>query len=205
MSLDTKKINENIIMLDYDKSNYENNTLFINGKSHVLGDLITFFKTKEEYIEVNSGLEYAQSHFSDKLAYIENIHALVIGSNIDDLSDRICFSDIIDCEDIIEFTLELSKIAIDPFKIAAVSWEERGIGVYYIKYENDFKTEYLSFDDWEETDLFKNLAKDNGFDINCDDFYEDDPKTDKSSFSKIIDEVYNELLSNPLLLAPDWY
>ena len=34
-------------MLDYDKSNYENNTLFINGKSHELGDLITFFKTKE--------------------------------------------------------------------------------------------------------------------------------------------------------------
>jgi hypothetical protein len=200
-----KKINENVIMLDHDKSNYEKNTLFIDSNKYELGGLISLFKTEKIYIEANSGLEYAQSHFGDRLAYIENIHAFVIGSNIDDLSDQICFSDNIDLEGIIEFTLELSKIALDPFRIAAVSWEERGIGVYYIKYENDFKTEYLSFDDWEETDLFKNLAKDNGFDIDSDDFYEDDPITFKSPSSKIIDEVYNELLSNPLLFAPDWY
>ena len=45
-----KKIKENVIMLDHDKSNYENNTLFIDSNKYELGGLISLFKLKK-YIQ----------------------------------------------------------------------------------------------------------------------------------------------------------
>ena len=79
--------NINIIKLNHDKSIIDNDILIINNKKYDLGDLITIFKTKEQYEEENSELNFAQTHFEDKIAYIEDMHLLVVGGNIDDLSE----------------------------------------------------------------------------------------------------------------------
>ena len=104
----------------------------------------------------------------------------MVGGNIDDLIEQFYESDTIDdrpkysTENFEEFIFELSKITVEPFNIATVACEENGIGVYYIKYDKAFKSVRLGFDDCEETDLFKEIAKENKFDINSEDFYDDE-------------------------------
>ena len=165
---------KNVIKLDHNKSYTEGDLLFIDGKSYNFGDIITIFKDEKKYKEENSGIDFAQTHFEDKLGYIEDTHTFIIGGDIDDLSDQFAYSDDMDIDGFEEFIKGLSKIATKPFKIATVSWEENGIGVYYIKYDKSFQSVRLDFDDWEETDLFKEIAKENGFDMNSDDFIEED-------------------------------
>ena len=199
--------NINIIKLNHDKSIIDNDILIINNKKYDLGDLITIFKTKEQYEEENSELNFAQTHFEDKIAYIEDMHLLVVGGNIDDLSDELDYCDDLDINSFEEFIKEISQVAIEPFKIATVSWEGDGIGVYYMKYDETFQSVHLDHDDWEETKLFNQIAKDNDLDIDSDDFYDDDVNHDEgwSPCRQVCDELYNDLLSDPELLSPDWY
>ena len=199
--------NINVIKLDYDKSYVDGDMLFIDDKSYNCNDLIAIFKNEKQYKEANSGIEFAQTHFEDKLGYIDDIHTFIIGGDIDDLSDQFAYSDDMDIDGFEEFIKGLSNIATKPFKIATVSWEENGIGVYYIKYDKRFQSIRLGFDDWEEADLFKKIAKENDFDINSDDFYNDDENHEdgRSPCYQVCDELYNQLLSEPELLAPDWY
>jgi hypothetical protein len=194
----------NVIKLDYDKSTVDGDVLFIDDKSYNCNDLITIFKNEKQYKEENSGIEFAQTHFEDKLGYIEDTHTFIIGGDIDDSSNAI-WDDV--AEGFEEFIEGLSKIATKPFKIATVSWEENGIGVYYIKYDTSFQSVRLGSDDWEETDLFKEIAKENGFDMNSDDFIEEDEDHEdgKSPCDQVCDELYNQLLSAPESLAPNWY
>ena len=214
---------KNVIKLDHNKSYTDcfknNNLLFIDEKYYNLDDLndiddlIKVFKTEKQYTEENSGIEFAQTHFGGKLAYIEDTHTFVVGGNIDDLIEQFYESDAIDdrpqysTEDFEEFIFELSKITVEPFKIATVAWEENGICVYYIKYDKTFQSVRLDFDDWEETDLFKKIAKEYKFDVNSDDFYDDDEDHEDGSSPchQICDKLYNQLLSELELLAPDWY
>ena len=198
---------ENIIKLNHTKSYIEGDLLFIDKKSYSSDDLITIFKDEGIYKEQNSGIEFTQTHFEDKLGYIDDNHIFIIGSNIDDLSDQFAYSDDENINSFEEFIKELSKTTISPFKIATVAWEENGICVYYIKYDKTFQSVRLDFDDWEETDLFKEIAKKNKFDINSDEFYDDDEDHEDGSSPchQVCDKLYNQLLSVPELLAPDWY
>jgi len=197
----------NLIKLDHNKSFIEGDLLFIDGKSYDFGDIITIYKDEKKYKEDNSGIEYAQTHFEDKLGYIDDNHIFIIGGNIDDLSDQFFYSDEWDIDNFEEFIKGLSKISTKPFKIATVSWEESGIGVYYIKYDKTFQSIRLGFDDWEDTDLFKEVAKENKFNINSDDFYDDDESHEDGSSPchQVCDKLYNQLISDPELLSPDWY
>ena len=180
--------------------------LFIDGKSYNLDDLITIFKDEKTYKKENSGIEFVQTHFEDKLGYINDNHIIIIGGNIDDLSDKFSYSDEVDIDCFEEFIKELSKITAAAFKIATVAWEENGRCVYYIKYDKTFQSVRLDFDDWEESDLFKEVAKELKLDMNSDDFYDDDHHEDGSSpCQQICDKLYNQLLSEPELLAPDWF
>jgi len=199
--------NINIIKLNNDKSHIEDDIIVFDNKKYVLGDLISIYKTKKQYEEENSELDFAQTHFEDKLAYIENIHVLAISGNIDDLNDQFNYSDDIDLDSFEKFIKKISAIATNPFKIATVSWEESGIGVYYIKFNKDFQSIRLGFDDWEETELFKEIAKENGFDIDSDDFYDDDENHEegRSPCHQVCNELYDKLLLEPELLAPNWY
>jgi hypothetical protein len=198
---------KNLIHLDHNKSYTEGSLLFINGKNYNLNGMITLFKNESKYKEENSGIEFAQTHFEDKLGYIDDTHTLMIGGNIHDLSDQLSYSDDVDIDGFEELMKRLSEIATKPFKIATVSWEENGIGVYYIKYDKTFKSVRLDFDDWEETDLFKEIVKKKKFNINNDDFYDDDENhlDGSSPCQQVCDKIYNQLLSEPELLAPDWY
>jgi len=197
----------NLIKLDHNKSFIEGDLLFIDGKSYDFGDIITIYKDEKKYKEDNSGIEFAQTHFEDKLGYIDDNHIFIIGGNIDDLSDQFFYSDEWDIDNFEEFIKGLSKISTKPFKIATVSWEESGIGVYYIKYDKTFQSIRLGFDDWEDTDLFKEVAKENKFNINSDDFYDDDESHEDGSSPchQVCDKLYNQLISDPELLSPDWY
>ena len=58
-----------------------------------------------------------------------------------------------------------------------------------------------------QTDLFKEIVKKKKFDINNDDFYDDDENhlDGSSPCQQVCDKIYNQLLSEPELLAPDWY
>ena len=198
---------KNSIKLDHKKSYTEAGLLFIDGKSYNLDDLITIFKDEKTYKKENSGIEFVQTHFEDKLGYINDNHIIIIGGNIDDLSDKFSYSDEVDIDCFEEFIKELSKITAAAFKIATVAWEENGRCVYYIKYDKTFQSVRLDFDDWEESDLFKEVAKENKFDINSDDFYDDDDHHEDGSSpcQQICDKLYNQLLSEPELLAPDWF
>ena len=198
---------ENVIKLNPNKSYTEGDLLFIDKKSFNSDDLITIFKDEEIYKKENSGIEFAQTHFEDKLGYIDDNHIFIIGGNIDDLSDQFTYSDVEDIDSFEEFIKELSKITTTPFKIATVAWEENGRCVYYIKYDKTFQSVRLDLDDWEETDLFKEVAKEHKFDINSDDFYDDDEDHEDGSSPchQVCDKLYNQLLSVPELLAPDWY
>jgi hypothetical protein len=196
---------KNLIQLGYNKSYTEDGLLFIDGKSYNFDGTITIFKTENQYKEENSGIEFAQTHFDDKLGYIEDTHTFIIGGNIDDLHDQFHYSDDMDSDGFEELIRVLSEIATKPFKIATVSWEESGIGVYYIEYGKTFQSVRLDFDDWEETALFKEVAKENKFDINSDDFYDDDHENGSSPCQQVCDKLYNQLLSEPELLAPDWF
>jgi len=197
----------NLIKLDHNKSFIEGDLLFIDGKSYNFGDIITVYKDEKKYKEDNSGIEFTQTHFEDKLGYIDDNHIFIIGGNIDDLSDQFFYSDELDIDNFEEFIKGLSKISTKPFKIATVSWEESGIGVYYIKSGKTFQSVRLDFDDWEDTDLFKEVAKENKFDINSDDFYDDDESHEDGSSPchQVCDKLYNQLISDPELLSPDWY
>ena len=197
----------NIINLDKNKSHIDDDKLIVDNKKYSLDDLITIYKTEEQYEDENSELKFAQTHFGDKLAYIEDIHVLITGGDIDNLNDQLSDSDDIDIDSFEEFIKELSKIAVNPFKVATVSWEESGIGVYYMKFNKDFKSIRLDFDDWEETELFKEIAKENDFDIDGDDFYDDDDDHEegRSPCYQVCDQLYDQLLSDPELLKPDWY
>ena len=198
---------ENVIKLNHTKSYIEGDLLFIDKKSYSSDNLITIFKDEGIYKEKNSGIEFAQTHFEDKLGYIDDNHIFIIGGNIDDLSDQFTYSDVEDIDSFEEFIKELSKTTISPFKIATVAWEENGICVYYIKYDKTFQSVRLDFDDWEETDLFKEVAKEHKFDINSDDFYDDDEDHEDGSSPchQVCDKLYNQLISEPELLSPDWY
>ena len=59
----------------------------------------------------------------------------------------------------------------------------------------------------EETELFKEIAKENGFDIDSDDFYDDDENHEegRSPCHQVCNELYDKLLLEPELLAPNWY
>jgi hypothetical protein len=197
----------NLIKLDHNKSFTEGDLLFIDGKSYNFGDIITIFKDEKIYKEENSGIEFSQTHFEDKLGYIDDNHTFIIGGNIDDLSDQFFYSDELDIDNFEEFIKGLSRISTKPFKIATIAWEENGIGVYYIKYDKTFQSVRLGFDDWEDTDLFKEVAKENKFDINSDDFYDDDEDHENGSSPchQVCDKLYNQLISDPELLSPDWY
>ena len=198
---------KNVIKLDHNKSYTEGDFLFIDKKSYAFDDLITIFKDEKEYKEKSSGIEFVQTHFEDKLGYIDDTHTFMIGGNIDDLSDQFSYSDDMDIDSFEELIKGLSEIATKPFKIATVAWEENGIGVYYIKYDKIFQSVRLDFDDWEETDLFKKIAKEYKFDVNSDDFYDDDEDHEDGSSPchQICDKLYNQLLSELELLVPDWY
>ena len=197
----------NLIKLDHNKSFIEGDLLFIDGKSYNFDGIITIFKNEKQYKEKNCGIEFAQTHFEDKLGYIDDTHTFIIGGNIDDLSDQFHYSDDIDIDGFEELIRVLSEIATKPFKIATVSWEESGIGVYYIKSGKTFQSVRLDFDDWVDMDLFKEVAKENKFDINSDDFYDDDESHEDGSSPchQVCDKLYNQLLSEPVLLAPDWF
>ena len=197
----------NSIKLDQNKSYTKDGLLFIDGKSYNFDGIITILKNEKQYKEENSGIEFAQTHFDDKLGYIDDTHTFIIGGNIDDLNDQFHYSDDMDIDGFEELIRVLSEIATKPFKIATVSWEESGIGVYYIKYGKTFQSVRLDFDDWEETALFKEVAKENKFDINSDDFYDDDEDHEDGSSpcQQVCDKLYNQLLSEPELLAPDWF
>jgi hypothetical protein len=197
----------NLIKLDHNKSFIEGDLLFIDGKSYNFDGIITIFKNEKQYKEKNCGIEFAQTHFEDKLGYIDDTHTFIIGGNIDDLSDKFSYSDEVDIDCFEEFIKELSKITAAAFKIATVSWEENGRCVYYIKYDKTFQSVRLDFDDWEESDLFKEVAKELKLDMNSDDFYDDDDHHEDGSSpcQQICDKLYNQLLSEPELLAPDWF
>ena len=198
---------ENVIKLNHTKSYIEGDLLFIDKKSYSPNDFITIFKDEGVYKAKNSGIEFTQTHFEDKLGYIDDNHIFIIGGNIDDLSDQFAYSDDENINSFEEFIKELSKTTISPFKIATVAWEENGICVYYIKYDKTFQSVRLDFDDWEETDLFKEVAKKNKFDINSDEFYDEDEDHEDGSSPchQVCNKLYNQLLSEPVLLAPDWY
>ena len=198
---------KNIIKLDHNKSYTVGDLLFIDGKSYNFGDIITIFKDEKKYKEENSGIDFAQTHFEGKLGYIDDTHTFIIGGNIDDLSDQFFYSDELDIDNYEEFIKGLSRISTKPFKIATISWEENGIGVYYIKYDKTFQSVRLGFDDWEDTDLFKEVAKENKFNINSDNFYDDDENHENGSSPchQVCDKLYNLLISEPELLSPDWY
>ena len=209
-------INSNIIKLNQKKSSIKDRILFIQNRSYDYGDIIQNFKTQKEYEEANSNIELAQTHFDGKIAYIEYIHTLVIAGEIDNLLEQLVTYDWDNGTadesningDFITFIEKIAEVSIEPFRLATVCWEEVGIGVYYIKYDKDFQSIRLDFDSWEGTDLFNEITKEFGFDADSDDFYEDDENHEemRSPFFQVCMELYNHhLLSDPELLAPDWY
>ena len=206
----------NIIKLDENRSFIKDSILFIDDRSYDYGDIIQKFKTEKEYEEVNSSIEFAQSHFDEKIAYIEDKHTLVIAGEIDDLLDELVSYDWDNGTadetningDFTTFIEKISEVSIQPFRLATVCWEEIGIGVYYIKYDKGFQSIRLDFDSWEGTELFNQITQEFGFDTNSDDFYEDDENHEemRSPFLQVCMKLYSDhLLSNPELLAPDWY
>ena len=160
-------------------------------------NLLHIYQTLSLYEDKNQNLLNAQTHFDGKLCYILDVNVLVISGDIDNLNDSLS-------DGFVEFIKSLTKIAINSFKIATVSWGEEGRGVYYVKCDQEFSSCHLVQDDWEETLPFQELLTVNSFDIDSDDFYDDNDEGE-SPFSIVCGELYNELLSYPELLKPKWF
>ena len=202
---------QNVIHLDSNKSTFQSGSLEINGNSYGLPDSLQTFDTKQEYEEIHSTIEQVQSHFDGQMGYIKDIHALIVGGNIEDLSDQMetNFAENSDeVNDFASFVEMISGVATGPFKIATRCWEEIGIAVYYIKSDGDFESVRLDFDDWEETDYFKKIAAELDIDPDSDEFYDEDEDHDemKSPCEQVCDEIHENHLSHDVtVLAPDWY
>ena len=184
------------------KNNMDINTIHLNPSNELIEKIIsmnfiTTYQNKILYEEKHQNILNAQTHFDGKLCYILDINVLVISGDIDNLNDALSGG-------FIDFIRSLTKIAINPFKIATVSWGEEGKGVYYIKFDQEFLSCHFVQDDWEDTPPFTDLLTSNCFAIDSDDFY-DDNEEGESPFSIVCGELYNELLSYPELLKPEWY
>jgi hypothetical protein len=207
---------ENLIHLDTKKSCLESRALVIDGTRYELPDLFQVYNTKQEYEDTHSKIELVQTHFDGQIGYIKDIHALIVGGNIDDLSDQMAYSlsqnsdspETLDTNDFASFIKKVSEVAISPFKIATICWEEIGVAVYYMKFDGELESVRLDFDSWEETDFFKKTATELEIDTDADDFYDDDENHEemKSPCQQVCDEIYeNHLQDNVTLLAPSWY
>ena len=179
--------------------------LFINEKAYDYGDLIEIFRTKEEYESQESSIQLVSSHYEGKLAYVADSQLFLVGGDIDDLSDQLYDTDGSNGNNFEEFIKKISVVAVKPFVIAAKCWEGIGIGVYYLMFDDDFKSIRLGVDEWEETELFIDLANTKGYDMESDDFYDEEitNQDGRTQCMEIYMEIYDMLSSNPELLKPE--
>lgn len=202
---------QNVIHLDPNKSIFQSGSLEINGTNYNMPESLQVFDSKKEYEEHHSGIELVQTHYDGQIAYIKDVHALIVGGNIEDLSDQMETSfagNSDEVNDFITFIEQTSKIATSPFKIATKCWEAVGVAVYYIKGDEDLKSVRMDFDDWEETNFFKTIAAELEIDPNSDEFYDEDEDHDemKSPCEQVCDEIHDNYLSHDVtVLAPEWY
>jgi hypothetical protein len=207
---------QNIIQLDPNKSLLQSGSLVINGNRYELPDSFQVYNTKQEYEDTHSKIEQVQTHFDGQIAYIKDIHVIIIGGNIDNLSDQIAYSlsqnsdstETAGVNDFESFIKKISAVATGPFKIATICWEEIGVAVYYMNFDGVLESVRLDFDAWEETDFFKKIATELEIDTCADDFYDDDENHEemKSPCQQVCDEIHeNHLQGNITLLAPSWY
>lgn len=139
-----------------------------------------------------------------ELSFIQNQNLFIFAKSF-----TLIFSDLYECEqnpEFDDFVKNIADVSDGNFKIATAFWDDSMQTVYYIMKKNaSLNITCLDRDDWEEHIYFKELAKDNGYDPDSDEFYEEDDDTSESPASEIADLVYEELCSDPTILAPDLF
>ena len=94
--------------------------------------------------------------------------------------------------DVDAFLENLNLVAKKDFKIASLAWYDDYQKVLYARKKKEkFNYVILDRDEWQETQYFQDLIKENSL--------------DEDSSWAVCDEIYDDLCNDPTLLAPEWF
>ena len=136
-------------------------------------------------------------HVDVPLTYLPNKKEIVILTDTDDLGGYL------DLESLFKL---LAKESSEDFKVATVGWfDDFQRVVYFRKTGSNLEFADLTRDDWADSKTFEEMAKDAGYSPDDESLWEYDDDGDQAPEEGIKDDIYDSLMSDPTLLAPEWF